>query len=239
MSYLKNYITFANQNKNNNPKIIMKKIIMFAGILCLCTLAACNGKKTEENGQKTDSIAMGTPQTACTHHHEMSEEQQALMAQWANFDNLTEQEQKDLLATRKACIDKMLESKTCSEDSKTGCSKDGKICCSKDGKTCCSKDGKTCCCKDDKTCCCKDGKNCCCKDGKTCCCKDGKNCCCKEMTPEQKAQIAEMLAATEAFKAKWATFDQLDMAGQKALVDEFDALNSCHHHGDKPCAQEK
>ena len=207
MSYLKNYITFANQNKNNNPKIIMKKIIMFAGILCLCTLAACNGKKTEENGQKTDSIAMGTPQTACTHHHEMSEEQQALMAQWANFDNLTEQEQKDLLATRKACIDKMLESKTCSEDSKTGC--------------------------------CKDGKTCCCKDGKTCCSKDGKTCCCKEMTPEQKAQIAEMLAATEAFKAKWATFDQLDMAGQKALIDEFDALISCHHHGDKPCAQEK
>ena len=38
---------------------------------------------------------------------------------------------------------------------------------------------------------------------------------------EMDAREAEMKAKREEFKAKWANFDQLDIEGQKALIDEF------------------
>lgn len=54
-----------------------------------------------------------------------------------------------------------------------------------------------------------------------------------EKMAEMKAKREEFKAKREEFKAKWANFDQLDIEGQKALIDEFGCCkqkNHCKHH---------
>ncbi|MDO4191472.1 MAG: hypothetical protein Q4D14_07335, partial [Bacteroidales bacterium] len=105
----------------------MKKIAFYASIMVLCLgIVACNGKKNNEQEEQP-----AEQHECCCHHHEMSEEEcaamKAMMEQWANFDNLTEEAQVALLAQRKEMMDKMM--KPCCKQGEEGCCKGEKTCC--------------------------------------------------------------------------------------------------------------
>lgn len=97
----------------------MKKLKLFilCGLTALALSSCCNCcKKGENQSCPNEQVAdEGRGPRHGGHHHgfggpeermPMSEECKAKFEKWANFDNLTEAEQKTLLAERKAEIDK-------------------------------------------------------------------------------------------------------------------------------------
>ena len=91
----------------------MKKVKLLLGIFCLVFVSACNccnkGNAPAEGDQAGEK-------KCCASKCEMTEEQKAFFEQWQNFDNLSAEEQQELLAKAKACIENRLaEKKACIE----------------------------------------------------------------------------------------------------------------------------
>ncbi len=87
----------------------MKKVKLLLGIFCMVLISAscCNSKK--ENATPCGGPQMECKKgdkKSCAPKCEMSEEQKAFFEKWKNFDNLPAEEQKELIAKRKACIEK-------------------------------------------------------------------------------------------------------------------------------------
>jgi len=87
----------------------MKKVKLLLGVLCLVFVTACNCCN------KGNAPAEGECQKEAP-KCEMTEEQKACFEKWQNFDNLPVEEQKEMLAGKKACIEKRLaDKKACIE----------------------------------------------------------------------------------------------------------------------------
>ena len=88
----------------------MKKVKLLLGVLCLVFVTACNCCN------KKSAPAEGACQKSCAPKCEMTEEQKAFFEQWQNFDNLSVEEQQELLAKAKACFEKKIaDKKACIE----------------------------------------------------------------------------------------------------------------------------
>ena len=80
----------------------MKKVKLVLGVFCLALLSACcccNNKEKAGECQKMEK-------KCCAVKCEMTEEQKEFKAKWENFENLAVEEQKELIAKKKACIEK-------------------------------------------------------------------------------------------------------------------------------------
>ena len=93
----------------------MKKVTLLLGVLCLAFMTACNCcNKGNADGVQTEN--QEGEKKCCASKCEMTEEQKAVFEQWQNFGNLPAEEQKELLAKAKACIEKSIaEKKACIE----------------------------------------------------------------------------------------------------------------------------
>lgn len=87
----------------------MKKIVYLAFVLVLSvTLVACHGKAKQEGQPAPPPPPQGQMQPNTQRGPEMSPEQKADMEAWAKFDSLSVDQQKALIAKRKAAIDKRM-----------------------------------------------------------------------------------------------------------------------------------
>jgi hypothetical protein len=92
----------------------MKKVKLLLGIFCLIFVTACNCCNKE--AAPAEGACQAGEKKCCAAKCEMTEEQKALCEKWQNFDTLPVEEQKELLAGKKACIEKRLaEKKACIE----------------------------------------------------------------------------------------------------------------------------
>ena len=92
----------------------MKKVRLLLGIFCLILLSACCNSHNESAAECQEG-----KKKCCASKCEMTEEQKAFFEKWQNFDNLPVEEQKELIAKRKACIEKRkAEKKAAIEDFK-------------------------------------------------------------------------------------------------------------------------
>jgi len=139
----------------------MKKLTVLAGVLCFVFVSCCN--KTAEAPIEEQCTKEGK------HEHsgcKMTEEQKEFCKQWDDWANLTDDVKKELVAKKKACIDKKLAKKeakleACKAewatfdnlsleeqkaliDKKMACSKKQKCCKKQDKKHCEKKCEKKC-----------------------------------------------------------------------------------------------
>jgi len=92
----------------------MKKVKLLLGIFCLVLLSACCNSRNESTAECQEG-----KKKCCASKREMTEEQKAFYEKWQNFDNLPVEEQKELIAQKKACIEKRrAEKKAAIEDFK-------------------------------------------------------------------------------------------------------------------------
>jgi hypothetical protein len=149
----------------------MKKLVVLIGLVCF-VFTACNNKttQTEEPQQEPQQEQKCEEQKGCC--SEMTEEQKAEMEAWKDWDNQTDERKAELVASGKACLDKMMaEKKSCCEqkegEEKKECCKDKEAKCAEmkakfdnwDNMTVEEKkallDGVAACCKEK---CCKEGE---------------------------------------------------------------------------------
>ena len=136
----------------------MKKVSLLLSIFCLALVSSCccNSNKEGAEGCKAEK-------KCCASKCEMNEEQKACFEKWQNFENLVEEEQKEVIAKAKACFEKdIADRKACVEkceamlvdfenltiaeqkellNEKVLCTGKGK-CCKKDEKKACSTEKK-------------------------------------------------------------------------------------------------
>lgn len=90
----------------------MKKLtLFFSAIVCVAIMASCGGntQKKENNAEacdKTQKEQCDKEKPACNLTEEQKAECKAFNEKWENFDNLTVDEQKELIAQKKSCIEK-------------------------------------------------------------------------------------------------------------------------------------
>jgi len=81
----------------------MKRVKLLLGILCVALMSSCCC-----NSGKDKACTAEGAEKSCAPKCEMSEEQKACCEKWKNFDNLSAEEQKELVDKKKACIDDCL-----------------------------------------------------------------------------------------------------------------------------------
>jgi hypothetical protein len=96
----------------------MKQVKILLGIVCMVFLASCNNRSNNAPTEQVQEKDRKECQRDCANHNpeckkncqmksdKMCEEQKAACEKWKNFDNLTEQEQRTMLSTKKAEIDR-------------------------------------------------------------------------------------------------------------------------------------
>ena len=92
----------------------MKKVTLFlSAIVCVAIMTSCCGKKQGETEGATCDKAAKTQcdkeKPACNLTEEQKAEMQAFQEKWNNFDNLTADEQTELIAKKRECIEKRRE----------------------------------------------------------------------------------------------------------------------------------
>lgn len=96
----------------------MKKItLLLSAVVCVAIMAACGGNK--QNDAKEQTCCKAKQEQCDKQHHgekpacNMTEEQKAeckaFQEKWNNFDNLTADEQAELIAKKRTCIEKRRE----------------------------------------------------------------------------------------------------------------------------------
>ncbi|MDR0364265.1 MAG: hypothetical protein LBH92_04530 [Bacteroidales bacterium] len=184
----------------------MKKVLLSlltVGLLIAFPACGDTAKNAEKATDKTECAEKSSEKDGCCAEKkdgcckELTEEQKAEIVAWNDWDNQTPEKKQELVANRKACMDKKIaECKEKCEGKMEEC-KDKKEQCPEKEAKCAEMKAKwekwdtltleeqkalldamapKKCCKDgQKESCCKEGKkDGCCKDKKDGCCKDGK-----------------------------------------------------------------
>ncbi len=93
----------------------MKKVRLLLSVFCLALISSCCGNSNKE-GAGDKATCEKTEKKCCASKCEMSEEQKAHFEKWKNFENLAEEEQKEIIGKAKACFEKNIaEKKACVE----------------------------------------------------------------------------------------------------------------------------
>ena len=94
----------------------MKKLtLLLSAIVCVAVMSSCCGGKNQKDEattpEQTTECAKkcDNAKPACNLTEEQKAECEAFKAKWNDFDNLTVDEQKELIAKKKECIDKRRE----------------------------------------------------------------------------------------------------------------------------------
>ncbi len=134
----------------------MKKVKLLLGIFCLALVSSCCSNSNKEGEGCKTTCQKEEKKCCCVSKCEVSEEQKAFAEKWQNFENLAEEEQKEIIGKAKSCFEKNIaERKACIEkceatlvnfDSLTVAEQKALL----DGKVACT--GKSNCCKDSKCC---------------------------------------------------------------------------------------
>ncbi len=132
----------------------MKKVRLLLGVFCLALVSSCCCNSNKEGAAEgCKAVCEKSEKKCCAPKCEMSEEQKAYFEKWQNFENLAEEEQKELIGKAKACFEKEIaDKKACIEkceamlvnfDSLTVAEQkellDKKVLCTGKGKCCKSK----------------------------------------------------------------------------------------------------
>ena len=98
----------------------MKKLAVLMSVFCFVFVACNNNQKTPATEETTEQC-----EKKCEGKHDckMTEEQKADMEAWKNWDNQTAEKKEELVAKRKACIDKKMAEKSekCDAEKKEQC----------------------------------------------------------------------------------------------------------------------
>ncbi len=102
----------------------MKKLAVLISICCF-VFVACNNNPSvpDPNAVSVDSTAQCAKKCEGKKECQMTEEQKADMEAWKNWDNQTAEKKEELVAKRKACIDKKMAEKSekCDAEKKEQC----------------------------------------------------------------------------------------------------------------------
>jgi hypothetical protein len=97
----------------------MKKLAVLISVFCFIFVACNNNQPAPATEEPTEQCDKKHGEKEC----QMTEEQKADMEAWKNWDNQTTEKKEELVAKRKACIDKKMAEKSekCDAEKKEQC----------------------------------------------------------------------------------------------------------------------
>ncbi|MDR1730065.1 MAG: hypothetical protein LBR52_05320 [Prevotellaceae bacterium] len=96
----------------------MKKVRLLLSVFCLALISSCCGNANKEGVAGGCKATCEKSEKCRASKCEMTEEQKAYFEKWQNFENLTVEEQKEMIGKAKACFEKSIaEKKACIEKS--------------------------------------------------------------------------------------------------------------------------
>ena len=84
----------------------MKKVRLLLGVFCLALVSSCCYNSNKEGAEGCKEACEKSEKKCCASKCEMNEEQKACFEKWQNFENLVEEEQKEIIGKAKACFEK-------------------------------------------------------------------------------------------------------------------------------------